>query len=408
MRDIGELPSGRADADFVQLAGNKSASWVQGYVRPPQETCEPGDKFYEWKHVVIPDEPPAAGTSGPMILSRPGSPAVTEVDSEPLAMERVQNNEGALRWTDKVVIDPLRYPWVHPPPIANWKGRTNYFEEVQMDEVSLDCSFMIYRGGKGRISSGSSAWFDRENGRVLYFDQTLMEVHGLVDPSDSEWGRPVPLIDFRSPAAPYRVYFPSRWMYRKQHPNGGTVGRVRPTPAPEELPPLAGTAPPAHDPAAVESDEDDEEMGISTKRMIYYDPAAATSPEDQDYPRGAPTPERVPDDAERLDYGTPPPLEEFRTGPTEAPPPNPQEDSRMEVSPAPGEGEPAVRLTASPSPAPSGTAQTDASMQIDPVAPPKQGASSGERSPKSWLLFHGFLPHVSFGDVERHFSHPSL
>ncbi|KII82753.1 hypothetical protein PLICRDRAFT_181077, partial [Plicaturopsis crispa FD-325 SS-3] len=389
-----ELPvlgEGRSDAHFTQLAGNKSASWVQGYLRPAAELCQPGDKFYAWRTPSFSVLEQAQSSSSSAEASRPASPALTEVEDAPVNPAPTSTDDGAIMWADKVVIDPTRYPWIRPPPIATWTKGWTHFEETEVDGVNEDRPFLLYRG-KNNKPDDLDPWYDREKGRVLYFDNSLFEVLGLVENPESEWGRPVPKMSFRSPTPDYRPVSPSKWMYKKRAPtHKGWIGRVHPTPAAAMLPPLAGTAPPAQ--IFDDEDDEDEDMGLSTKIHMFHNPAGVDDTVVQGLETAhAPAPlieqdQDMENEAERVDYGTPPP-QDVVMGPS-----------------APEEGELAVRLSASPSPEPAEDGQADQSMQIDPAKAQSPPPAELPEEISPWLRFYDFLPHVTFADVERTLQH---
>ncbi|KII82942.1 hypothetical protein PLICRDRAFT_180875 [Plicaturopsis crispa FD-325 SS-3] len=139
-------------------------------------------------------------------------------------------------------------------------------------------------------------------------------------------------MSFRSPTPDYRPVSPSKWMYKKRAPtHKGWIGRVHPTPAAAMLPPLAGTAPPAQ--IFDDKDDEDEDMGLSTKIHMFHNPAGVDDTVVQRLETAhAPAPlieqdQDMENEAERVDYGTPPP-QDMVMGPS-----------------APEEGELAVRLS---------------------------------------------------------------
>lgn len=281
-RDVAELPEGKKDAETDYLQRNRSSSWSQGYQRPTGDLCIPTSKFYSIGGPALPSPPPMPAHRRvlptpnfvPLGDSRPGSPAGTEVDEDGPVPPVRRHNDGAIIWEDTVEVASDRERWVRPPPIAQWNQRsTARFEETTIEDERFDPEreYMVYRG-KGYQVDADDIWYDRENARILYFSSPLFEVPGLVEPSSSKWGCPVPSHDWRECGPHYSRAAPSKWMYRKQKPDPGDAGRRQAPPLPEHLRLLAGTAPPAVQYS--DDEEDEEEIGIPGTTLMTVDPSS--------------------------------------------------------------------------------------------------------------------------------------
>ncbi|KAK7042773.1 hypothetical protein R3P38DRAFT_3260714 [Favolaschia claudopus] len=142
-----------------------------------------------------------------------------------------------------VPLDPLRSPWLRPPPIqpAKMTKWTTFRQDYKEDD-----SHSVYMREVGKSSSdrhlqkGEFMFYDRVLQRRLIFSEwpELDRKVGLT--TERMFGRPVPDWPFwtGSGGKPLRR-LSSAWMYFDQDPPAGREGTTAPTPRAEQLPLLS-------------------------------------------------------------------------------------------------------------------------------------------------------------------------
>ncbi|KII83011.1 hypothetical protein PLICRDRAFT_180815 [Plicaturopsis crispa FD-325 SS-3] len=197
---------------------NLSSSWVQGCGR---HSATP--------HLIAPDIP------SPSDISL--APASSFAHSRP-----DPSRDGANQWRDVVSIYSDRFPWVRPPPIAppmSFPGTHFHLDMAEgfggfrwrMQEIDV---FDVLT-----LPPPHLTMYDREHNRSLHFSEPLLEVPGLVNRSDSIWGRPVPSYEWVGRGSRSAPPPPSFWMYFQQTPPGLLPASPHP-PERHMLPPLLG------------------------------------------------------------------------------------------------------------------------------------------------------------------------
>ncbi|KAJ7512293.1 hypothetical protein B0H11DRAFT_2214095 [Mycena galericulata] len=145
----------------------------------------------------------------------------------------------AHRALTRVTVDLERVDWIVAPTIA--AAKDGKLDKYELDNFNGIPAF-IYRG-KRHDTSAKNVWYDRENGRRLFFGEYVPEP-GVV--SEGIFGAPAPRFPFYIVDGERgRPQKPSFWMYRAEKPHRYQVGKRQGRPSAADLPlkaPMARTA----------------------------------------------------------------------------------------------------------------------------------------------------------------------
>jgi hypothetical protein len=145
------------------------------------------------------------------------------------------NTNFASRSLDEVILDPEKYPWICPPPIADIStGPWSHWWQDCTDDGEYDTCFLTH----GKASANYLfLWYDRENMRILYLDESLDIPPGLISDFHS-FGAPAPRCQyFEAVNNVRRLRRPSHWVYPTKTPQKSDKGRKAIPPNPSLLPP---------------------------------------------------------------------------------------------------------------------------------------------------------------------------
>lgn len=117
---------------------------------------------------------------------------------------------------NSIVLDPLRHPWIRPPPVKVYRGFTKFAHYYEMPSDDFLRSVMILF--KKNPEWEGETWYDRHHGRILHFDdeETIGELPVGYTSDVKIFGRPAPRIraygtNAQTDANQRR---PSFWMYK--------------------------------------------------------------------------------------------------------------------------------------------------------------------------------------------------
>ena len=135
---------------------------------------------------------------------------------------------GSIDWLSEVLYQSC-VPWFRPPPVRRaWDRRWTRFAEEELESADGNdyITVMRDRGFKFKGQDLHGPYFDRENGRQLFFSEKPFVPDGVVDVAT--YGQPVPYYRFAAMAtqghtARTTYVSRSRWMYLQEKPNKSDV-----------------------------------------------------------------------------------------------------------------------------------------------------------------------------------------
>lgn len=161
-------------------------------------------------------------------------------------------------------LHPNHVGWVVPPgviPMVQGKKIENWELADYMGTMAW-----VFRGKNSHIGS-TKAWYDRTNGRCLYFGHHIIPP-GVLD--DDIFGAPVPQFAFIHPSNGGGIpKLASSWMYSSQHPSRDDRNRRPSTPDPNRLPwrsfkgPTKGSTQ-----LMIDEDEDEDMYGDDVRKPL--------------------------------------------------------------------------------------------------------------------------------------------
>ncbi|KAK7006113.1 hypothetical protein R3P38DRAFT_2555653, partial [Favolaschia claudopus] len=206
---------------YLEQMGILPATWKRSDFEPNATWID----LLGWRkrsavQTAIPRAVPKPAPSAPAILS----PAFGDPSTK---KDRFEHRQWEVR-----EIHPSRVAWIVPPKVAvaDPKGK---WAKYELAELESGRTAFVYRGKKHEPES-SEKYFDREKKRRIYLGSYERPV-GVV--SGEVFGVPVPQLPFVvMNGLKETTEKPSYWMYKKEQPAEGDVGRRATEPRAEDLP----------------------------------------------------------------------------------------------------------------------------------------------------------------------------